>query len=198
MRPSLPVGLLVAGNERHPADLDPLRGGEECHAEWVALDGGHDRAAVEEHAGQPGLLRRDTDRQPARTRADDQRDRSLPLFTAAPLPRFPFILRLSDPAGCRRSRSGPAPRKAPPAGPDRPVPPREGPPGDEPRRWAAASRDAPRRPARTRPSASTSAGISSQLSPSSRYMVPTGISAEESRTSSLVTASPVSPLTRAA
>src|SRR6188474_25972 len=45
------VGLLVAGDERDSPDLDPLGGGEERHAERIALDGGYDRPPVEQHTG---------------------------------------------------------------------------------------------------------------------------------------------------
>ena len=70
--PVLPGGLLVAGDERNVADLDPLGGGEECHRQWIALDGGHDSATVEQHAGKPRLLGRDPHRESARPRANDQ------------------------------------------------------------------------------------------------------------------------------
>src|SRR5467141_3249455 len=50
----------------------------------------------------------------------------------------------------------------------------------------------------TRPMVSTSGGMLSISSPSSRYPTPTGISANVSNTSSFVTASPVSPFTRTA
>jgi hypothetical protein len=67
-----PGGLLMAGDERNAADLDPLGGGEERHPEGVALDGGHDGPAVEQHAAEAGPLGRDADREAARARADHQ------------------------------------------------------------------------------------------------------------------------------
>jgi hypothetical protein len=67
-----PGGFLVAGDERDLPDLDPLRGREEGHAQRVPLDGGHDRPAVEEHAGEARLLRRHAHRQPAGAGADYQ------------------------------------------------------------------------------------------------------------------------------
>ena len=70
--PILPGGLLVTGNERYIPDLDSLGGGEECHRQWIALDGGHDRATVEEHAGEARLLGRNPYGQSARPRANDQ------------------------------------------------------------------------------------------------------------------------------
>ena len=64
MRPSCRVGLLVAGDERDVADLDPLGGGEERHREWIALDGGHDRAPVEKDTVDPGLFGRNPTARP--------------------------------------------------------------------------------------------------------------------------------------
>ena len=66
------VGLLVAGDERDSPDLDPLGGGEERHAQGVALDGGDDRPPVEQHAGYTSLLCGHADRKPARPRSYDQ------------------------------------------------------------------------------------------------------------------------------
>src|SRR5688500_19952400 len=60
-----PVGLLMAGNERHLADLDPFRGREEGHAERIPLDGGHDGAAVQQDTRFPSPFRGHPDGEPA-------------------------------------------------------------------------------------------------------------------------------------
>jgi hypothetical protein len=64
--PVPPIRLLVTRNERHVADLDPLRRREERHAERIALNGGHNCPAVEQDAGNTGPLRRHADGEPAR------------------------------------------------------------------------------------------------------------------------------------
>src|SRR5829696_1306420 len=86
------VGLLVAGDERDPANFDPLGGGEERHAERVALDGGYDGPPVEQYAGDTRLLRCNAHRKPARPRSYDQQIDSrrgvLPRVPAVHLPRL--------------------------------------------------------------------------------------------------------------
>src|SRR5688572_3638980 len=68
--PVLPRGLLVAGDERYATDLDSLWRGEKCHRQRIALDGGYDGAAVQEHAGETGLPGRNAGRQSTGTGAD--------------------------------------------------------------------------------------------------------------------------------
>src|SRR4029077_18580420 len=65
-----PGGLLVAGDERDAANLDALRRGEKRHLERVALDGGHDGAAVEHDTSEAGLGGRDRGRQATRPSPD--------------------------------------------------------------------------------------------------------------------------------
>src|SRR3954465_1486555 len=93
------VGLLITGDERDSPDLDPLGGGEERHAERVALDRGYDRPPVEKYAGASRLLRGHADGKPARPGPDDkQLDRfnvhryplRFVLLLASPLPTSPL------------------------------------------------------------------------------------------------------------